>query len=306
MPDRRVSLCLAAALVASGCWAAHGRDRPVPGRDGGPIPPPADAGSVLPPADAGPVDACAPETPTALCARVTGAPTDVALAFWAHTGCACGGTLRCDVTVVAAAEGDRPGALRATIERCGAADCLACTGPTRVDCEVPPSAPAGRYEVTAGLDRFQLFLGSHGSSEPNGVVCQTPGSRGGGLCDFPGEVDRPGWTRLCFPSTAPAGVPVDVRVEGDCVSCAFEPGVCSGLAIVGRAGRAVSVEPTLRNCDEGRPTWDCDGDCAPLTRPCTLPAMEPGTHAVQMHGERVGELVVGAGAPGPMRCVELP
>ncbi|MEM9073094.1 MAG: hypothetical protein AAGE52_31610 [Myxococcota bacterium] len=230
------------------------------------------------------------------------------------TECACGGTFECLVDVLRPASGDEAGedvgALAIQPVRCDVGICRACTGPVLTDCTLPSEAPSGVYEVfVEGAPVYEIDLRGHGSSEPNGSVCQTAGSTGGGLCETFGEDDSFAGDELCFPSAVNAGQQVEFVLRSECTSCVFEPGPCEVSLVGDRSGPSYSVSARVRSCDEGSPTWGCTGECSPLERRCVHPDSREGTRPVFVGGRRVGEiLVVPAADPSPMPfevCVSL-
>jgi hypothetical protein len=104
--------------------------------------------------------------------------------------------------------------------------------------------------------------------------------------------------RICWPETAQRG---DVIEVSGFVSCADEPGPCDVRIEEGR----LEVGPRLRNCDEGSPTWGCEGAGSTLTRECPILGDLPGPLELSVYGTVVGTILPADGASGPRTCIDF-
>lgn len=285
---------LSSLLLLVGCFRQHGVDDDPP-RDAAPVAvdaalvdagsPTVDAAPVAP--DASPPGDCRPVAALAQ-ACVEGDPAafiEPGVRVWVDD-CHCGGELRCDVE-----SGDTIAWLEVSV--CGEGICRACTEPEEVFCPLPDASIDWQLHY-GGQPIFEL-----GTQPSDGTLCQTRGSLGGGLCDFPGTDWAP--DELCFPAaTVDEGRRYPLSVAGE-VSCVYEPGPCE--VELDDATRTLFVRPRLRACDEGAPTWGCIGDSARLERTCLTPPLRAGSYTLVVDGRAVGELATGADAPGA--CVSL-
>ncbi len=200
--------------------------------------------------------------------------------------CHCNGTPRCEVDT-------STGVAQVEVSICDEGLCRACTGPNEVWCSLPDFET--RTVVDDGVPLFELGL-----PPGDGQLCQSVGSRGGGLCEFPG---RP-WAdaeHVCVPDLhLESGMRVPLSIVGE-VSCVFEPGPCE--AELDDVTRTIDLRPNLRSCDEGTPTWGCSGSSGRLEQTCWTPELRDGTYTLQMDGRVLGELAVGAETPAG--CIDL-
>lgn len=295
-----IRACLGLALLSSlsGCFLVHGREDPAALVDAGPTA--RDAAPFLP--------ACRPARADVACAShdalpelAAGTPTSLAIRL---DDCHCGGELRCDVTSVVPASGAGAGSIDLDVLVCGEGDCRACTGPDEVTCAIP-ALTEGRYRISVrGEPLFQIPASSGLGSDPSEALCQTRGSSGGGLCSFPGDVAPIERASVCFPSATPPGT-VTFAVQVPSTPCAYEPGPCDGIVSIDRGGRAISLVPRIRNCDEGAPTWGCSGGSGTLEHRCVIPDLGEGTYGVYVAGVQAGVIRIDADLATAPDCHEV-
>ncbi|MAQ19003.1 MAG: hypothetical protein CMN30_29920 [Sandaracinus sp.] len=288
-------MCLALIPLA-GCFFFHGGTDDEP-RDEGVVPDagPVDWGGPLP-VDAAPrpVDA-APSFPDAgTCRPVTGlrmACVGADPASFRQPGylitvddCHCGGELVCQVFR------DEGGQVELDVAICGEGECRACTGPSEVFCPLTTGGPH-ILERRGSQAHFAMDL-----PPDDGDRCQSVGSLGGGLCEFPGST----WEaeELCLPSgELRAGTQVALTLRGT-TSCVYEPGPCD--VVLDDAAGTLRVQPRVRSCDEGGPTWPCGGGSGSLEQVCWTPPLRAreGGYRLLVNDREVGALAVGDALPG--------
>lgn len=298
---------LVLAALASGCYLAHERALDDGGgADGGRDAAVRDAGASI---DAAP-SSCRAVDPLAACLQsgsmpflTVGAPSEVVLT----TGdCHCGGTLVCSAAVTRTAAPGMPGEVALRMDVCDEGRCRACTAPYDVSCTVP-AVTAGEYRVTVNGDEpsFDLWA-MPGPGVPPTAMCQSVGSSGGGLCDFPGDLTAWRPRVACFPDRVGADrVVLELEAEG--TSCALEPGPCDVYVASTPEGGSFEVRPRIRSCDEGGSTWGCTGATGTLRRSCTVTGLAPGRYTIGLQdGTSLGTLDVGAGEDVAPRCRPVP
>ena len=209
--------------------------------------------------------------------------------------CHCGGELSCEVRVDGAD-------IHLDMSICGEMPCRACTAPSQVRCEVPPVAPGPHRVLVGGESAFELAAMESGGGPPT-TLCQHIGSRGGGLCSFPGSLGSWRPDRVCYREPALRGA-VEIIFEKDETSCAIEPGPCDVYA----SETGFEIRPRARTCDEGSSTWGCTGMSGRLRRSCrVLDAVPAGSFPMQLQdGTSLGTITIRDDEIGDEVCIELP
>lgn len=300
-------MALTVVMLGSGCYLSHEPSlEDGGGADGGRDAAVRDSGSSF---DA-PPSSCRAADPVAACLEsgsmpflTAGAPSELLLT----TGdCHCGGTLRCSAVVTREAAPGMPGIVALQMDVCDEGRCRACTAPYDVSCSVA-ALTAGEYLVSVNDDaaRFDLWA-MPGPGVPPTAMCQSVGSSGGGLCDFPGDLTAWRPRVACFPDRV-SGDRVVLELEAEGTSCALEPGPCDVYVAQTPEGGSFEVRPRIRSCDEGSPTWGCTGTAGTLRRSCTVTGLGPGHYTIGLQdGTSLGAIDVGAGEDVAARCRPVP